>query len=475
VDEATKEDLAVRAARSPVLSDRVAFIPVLIVHYACAEGASTRGKPMAARCPQCSTRLAEGVSVCPNCGFNLAASAAPPGSEPSPTPRQPEVKLTIPAWVTVDWRTPATAALLTIVIGIALQYLVALLLVVSSIIASPGDISWAEIARIPPSAWLTFNLGVRSVPFLLTGVLWIRFSVRRSSRVLARDISVPRNKVLETAAKFAIAYAFIELATAIGLKSFNPRFADGLPSPGFFPWVGAVPDPAGAFFFGLLIGFLAGVYLFTVCAGRSLREIWPIRIETQVPATALAVWRGTITALRLAIPSMTAFLFVAFILTSVSEYHASLRDVLALIPTMFAAMVLWTGVDTGFLGFLVAMQLFLGTTALGLGFLTVRGDPAWIYSGIAIPFVALFIAGMRTARATHPETAPDAAKRGALISIPLSILCLIFASLHSGELTSGFVGRAFLVPFLWGAASAAGAFFEVVQHTPEQPVPELPA
>jgi hypothetical protein len=278
--------------------------------------------------------------------------------------------------------------------------------------------------------------------------------------------------------KFAVVYALIELATAIALKSFTPSFLGSFRSTAILPGIGTVPDPVAAFFFGLLIGFVAAIYLFTACAGRSLKEMWPIRLEAQIPKTASAVWRGTVTALKIAIPGMMVFLYLALILNLASNI-INVRETLAAIPVMLAAMVLWTGVDTGFLGLLVAMQLFLGTRVLGFAFITVGGfglsNPAWLYSGIVIPLVALFIAGMRVSRDTEPATPAAAAKRGALVGIPLAIVCLLFASLHSSLFSGAFVGRAFLVAFLWGTASAAGAFFEVAQHTPEQPVPEQPA
>jgi hypothetical protein len=438
---------------------------------------------MAARCPQCSTRLAQGASVCPKCGFDLAAATGPASLPPVETqpvspPRQQEIKLTIPPWLTVDWGTPARAALLTIAIGVGLQYLVGLLLVIGALIVNPRDVPLGAIARVPAAVWLGFNLGVRSITIPLTGVLWIRFSVRRVGRLLGRDITVERNKVVEAAAKFAVVYALLELAIAIALKSFTPEVALGVEPGSVFPGFGVVPDPVGAFFFGLLVGFVAGIFLFTVCSGRPLREMWPIRIDAQIPKSVMAVWRGTLTALKIAIPGMAVFMFLTFILSLVSD-GVPPRTILGFIPTFFAAMILWTGVDTGFLGFLIAMQLFLGSRVGGFFFFSGAGlglsNPRWIYSGIAIPLIALFIAGMRVARETRPPTPLDAAKQGALVGIPLAILCLVFASLHSTELGGAFVGRAFLVPFLWGAASAAGAFFEVAQHTPEQPVPEQPA
>ena len=434
---------------------------------------------MAARCPQCSASLTANATVCPKCGFDLTASSPPtPAPSVEQPPRTPEIKLTIPEWLTVDWGTPARGALLTIAIGIALQYVVGILLVIGALIASTDQVPWADLARVPPTIWLTFNLGVHSVPFVLTGILWIRYSVRRSGRILAREIAVPRENVVQAASKFAVVYALIELGTAIALKSFTPGLRGDFQTSAFFPGFGSVADPVGAFFFGLLIGFVAGIYLFTVRAGRSLKEMWPIRIETQIPKTAVAVWRGTVTAIKIAIPAMMAFLYLAFILSLLSN-GLDTRSILSAIPTMLALMVLWTGIDTGFLGFVIAMQLFLGAPLVGILVFTGpsfgSGNPAWLYSGIAIPLVALFIAGMRIARETQPATPAESARKGALIGIPLALVCLLFASLHSAELTGAFVGRAFLVPFLWGGASALGAFFEAGQRAPEQPLPDVPA
>ena len=388
-----------------------------------------------------------------------------PPTEPE-KPSQPVVHITFPTWLTVEWGTPFVGALLSVLIGVGLMYLVGLLLVIGALIVSPTSIPWASFARIPPAIWLGYNLGVSPVVIILTGFIWIRLSLRLAARRIAAEVEGTRNKVLEGATKFAVVYAFLELAMAIALKQYHSPVQAGFaltPS-------GAITgvDPVGAFIYGLLIGFAAGLYFFSKLAGVRIRDLWPVRIDSQLPDVARTTWHGLVTTLKIAVPGMMVFMYLSVILSLIGRY-APPKYVVGLIPTMLAFMILWTGIDTGLSGMLVAMQLFLGRGTVGFSLPPFFQTPSWIYAGIAIPLIALFIGGIRVARESRSLTPPQAAVRGWFIGIPLSLVCVIFASLHSLGTPGGFIGRAFLVSFLWGGASALGAFFEAAQHPPEQP------
>ena len=384
-------------------------------------------------------------------------------TQPAETPSS--VKVTVPPWVTTEWGDPAIAAMVTVSIGLFLQYLVGLLLVIGALIAEPHDIALGTIARIPPLVWLAFNLGTRSTTVVLTGVIWFRISARRSARIVRRRIDVDRSKIAERAVKFAVVYAVVQLAIALAMNNIasgeTPLLA-GIAS--FAPGPGA--DPVSAFFFGLLIGFALGIYLHTVCAGKLPRDLWPIRLEMQISEAAKSAWRGAIVALKIAIPSMAIFLYVASILTAFT--HGGGRGAASLIPTLLAIGILWNGVDTGLLGLIAAMQLFLGSIGLTFSYFPF-GSQNWIYAGIAIPAVALFIAGRRVGREPTVQTPADAVMRGWLVAVPLAIACFIFAALHSSGFGGGYLFKALVFPLLWGAVSAAGAFFEVAQRAPQPP------
>ncbi|HLW15963.1 MAG TPA: hypothetical protein VKV69_01195 [Actinomycetota bacterium] len=398
-------------------------------------------------------------------------ASEPPAEPPKPAAElpkpanQPVVRITFPSWLTVEWGKPFAGAFLTVLIGVGLQFLVAILLVIGAAIEVGSAIPWASLAQIPPGVWLTFNLGVTSVVITLTGFIWIRVSVRLAARTIRGDITPTRNKVLEGAAKFAVVYAFLELAIAIVLRQIIlPPSSEAF---GFLtPRFGAIADPTGAFLYGLLIGFAAGLYFFSRVTGVRVRDIWTLRLEAQIPAVVRTTWLGLVTTLKIAVPGMMIFIYFVNTLPFLS--HGEPKEAASSAVTLLALMILWAGIDTGLSGMLLAMQLFLGQR-LGFSYAPLFGNPSWIYAGIAIPFIALFIGGMCVARESRSSPS-QAVVRGALVGVPLSLVCLIFASLHSTGIPGGFIGRAFLVSFLWGGASALGALFEAAQHTPQQPV-----
>jgi hypothetical protein len=412
---------------------------------------------MAAQCPQCNATVSDDDAVCSNCGFRLK-----PLEQPTKTN---EVKITIPPWATVEWGDPAFAALLVVLIGVVLQYVVGLLLLIGALIADPHHIDAAGIARVPPAVWLGFNLGLSHFAVIFTGIIWLRISARRAARLLGPKIVVDRSKVVERAVKFAVIYALIDLGIAITLRNTPRGFGDVSPTP-FSLGGGPGVDPVGAFFFGLIIGFMVGVYLHTVCAGKRVRDVWPVRFDMQIPDAARSAWAGAVTALKVAIPAMAIFLFVAFILTVFT--HGGGQSGAALIPVELASMILWAGIDTGFLGLIAGMQLFLKSTGIGFLFFAF-GEQSWIYAGIAIPVIAMFLAGRRVGRDASLADPIDAAKRGALVGIPVGLVCFLFAILNSSDRGGGYVVRALFVPFLWGLVSAAGAYFEASQRAQQQP------
>src|SRR5205085_7304395 len=213
---------------------------------------------------------------------------------------------------------PFAGAFLTVLVGVGLQFLVGLLLPIGQALIAPSSISWSGLSRIPPAVWLSFNLGVSPAVIILTGFFWIRLSVRFAARAVDTSVGSARNKMLEAAVKYAVVYALLELAIAIVLKqnSHGPGPQAGVR---FAPQIGAGIEPVAAFFYGLLIGFVAGVYLFARSADVRLRDLWPLRFETQVPEVARTTWSGLVTTLKIAIPGMMVFTFVASILLLQSE------------------------------------------------------------------------------------------------------------------------------------------------------------
>ena len=417
---------------------------------------------MAVRCPQCNATVSDDDAVCRNCGFRLKAVEQPVQTQ-APAAAPSDVKITIPPWATTEWGDPTVAALITVAIGIFLQYLVGLLLVAGALISDIHDISLGTLARIPPVVWLAFNLGTHGTTVILTGIIWLRLSARRSAKVVRRRIDVDRSKVFERAVKFAVVYAVVELAIALAMNNAS-AFTPGVVGGTFAPGPGA--DPVAAFFFGLLIGFVLGIYLHTACAGKRLRDVWPIRFEMQIPGSVGAAWRGAIVAFKIAIPSMAIFLYLAAILSAFS--HGGGRGAASLIFTLLAVGIFWNGVDIGLLGLIAAMQLFLNSRGVSFVFFPL-GSQNWIYAGIAIPLVALFVAGRRVGRDESIVSPAEAAKRGALVAVPVAIVCFLFAAINSSGFGGAYLFRALAVPLLWGVVSAAGAFFEASQRAQQSP------
>lgn len=435
---------------------------------------------MLAQCPECGASVRSTDRFCTDCGHALApeekpkqsrrakgkdeaspatAAAEPESPAPPPEPSAPPWVITVPAWLARDWPGALRFAGAALAVGIALQYLVLLLLILAHTIAG-FDVTWDnQLDRVPVHVFLGLHGSMGEIGVWVTGLAWLGLAFWVAGRMTRPEDALPgeatRLRRATLAVKVAVAY-MIPVGLLIGLLE-PTDYLEWLFPMGFIGEAIGRADwnVAGGVALGLLASFGAAWWVAARRGGSML--LGSLGLDaSRIPRRLDAAWAGAKRTLLVAIPSVLAYFVVGELIDVLATDDLEFRVWLGLVVAVVVGTVLWMGIDAGVIFLLMSMRFFLGDDTVAAG-----GRPGWMWPAVAFVAAAFFLGGSHAVRRHEPTSALDALKTGlltgALVAVALFVVTWFAINPFPGEVITG---PALGLGLLWSLVSGLGGVYQ---------------